>query len=53
MKPTQWKLTSPAVHIITPPHMGTIERYAGIEYRLPVIAYMSRMVKSGPAAVTI
>ena len=52
-KPSQWKLISPALHIMTPPHMGTIDAYASREYCLPVIEYMSAIVKSGPAAVTI
>ena len=30
-KPTRLKLSSPAVHSITPPHMGTIEAYAACE----------------------
>ena len=30
-----------------------IDAHAPREYRLPVIEYMSRIVKSGPAAVTI
>ena len=30
-KPSRSKLSSPAVHSITPPHMGTIDAYAACE----------------------
>eukprot|EP00965_Chrysotila_dentata_P140583 4648543-Pleurochrysis_carterae.AAC.5 len=53
LKPTMLKLISPAVHSITPPHIGSSEKYASFEYRLPVIKNMRQAVKSGDAAVTI
>jgi hypothetical protein len=52
-KPTKLKLSSPTVHIITPPHMGRIARYLRSVYCLPTMARISNIVKKGEAADTI
>ena len=52
-KPRAWKLISPPTHIITPPHIGIIERYAPVLYFRPAIVRMRMIVKSGVAAETI
>eukprot|EP00962_Isochrysis_galbana_P007188 scaffold1937_cov120-Isochrysis_galbana.AAC.6 len=52
-KPMMLKLSSPTVHIITPPHIGRIARYLFSVYCLPTMARISSIVKKGDAADTI